>query len=63
MPRNSIQPRKAPRQARSQKTAEAILEAAARVLARDSLAHAVVESDVGAPGGPSRDLEARLMRA
>lgn len=38
MPRNPIQPRKAPRQARSQKTVEAILEAAARVLARDSLA-------------------------
>jgi AcrR family transcriptional regulator len=38
VPRIDVNPRKAPRQQRSQATVEAVLEAAARVLARDSLA-------------------------
>jgi AcrR family transcriptional regulator len=37
MPKNRLQPRKSPSQARSRETVKAILDAAARVLARDSL--------------------------
>lgn len=37
MPKNRLKPRKLPHQARSRETVEAILDAAARVLARDSL--------------------------